>query len=143
MPQRPLHQVEVPGLPIEPRRERVPQGVDREGAGDARLAQPPGEVQLDLPGAEATAGLGAENGRIRGCVALCRAFTEVLAQQAHTTADYGTQSTTPTKSYRIEPEMESSTHCHSDRLQGLTTKSKFLLSNVSSDFAERMVTVPV
>ena len=32
--------------------------MDREGAGDARLDQPPGEVELDLPGAEAEAGLG-------------------------------------------------------------------------------------
>jgi hypothetical protein len=30
-----LHQVEITGLPVQPRRERMPQGVDREGPGDA------------------------------------------------------------------------------------------------------------
>ena len=57
MTQRPLHQVQVPGLAVQPCRERVPQGVDRERAGDARLSEPPGKIELDLPGAEATAGL--------------------------------------------------------------------------------------
>ena len=65
MPQRPLHQIQVPSPPAQPRRKRVPQGVYRESPGDACLAQPPGEVELDLPGAEATAGLGAEKGRVR------------------------------------------------------------------------------
>jgi hypothetical protein len=64
MPQSLLDQVEVPGLSVQPRRERVPQGVDRERASDARLCQQHGEVELDLPGAEATAGLGGENGRV-------------------------------------------------------------------------------
>ena len=70
MPQRLLHQVEIPGLPVQPRGERVSQRVDREGAGNACLNQPPGEVELDLPGTEATAGLGLENGRVAPTVAL-------------------------------------------------------------------------
>jgi hypothetical protein len=70
VPQRPLHQVQTPGLPVQPGRKRVPQAVDREGAGDARLAQPPGKIELDLPGTDATAGLGAENGRVRATRAL-------------------------------------------------------------------------
>jgi len=47
--QRLLNQVQVPRLAIQPGRERVPQRVDRERPGNARVGQPPGEVELDLP----------------------------------------------------------------------------------------------
>jgi hypothetical protein len=73
--------VKVTCLPVQPRRKRVPQRVNREWAGDSRLSQPPREVELNLPRTEATAGLGADYGHVRATGALCGAFTQVLAQQ--------------------------------------------------------------
>ena len=53
------------------------------GSGRAALGQPPREVELDLPGTEATAGLGEKNGHVAACVALCGAFGEVVGQQGY------------------------------------------------------------
>lgn len=52
--QRPLDEVQVPGLLVERGGEGVVQGVDRDGAVNARVLNPPGELELDRPGTEAS-----------------------------------------------------------------------------------------
>jgi len=79
--QRPLDEVEVAGLFVQASGEGVAEGVDGDRPVNTGFAEPPGEPQLDLPGAQPLAAITPKKLRVGRTGALCAAFLEVAAHE--------------------------------------------------------------